>query len=112
MNVKFVDPNLITLRPEIYQFAFEMEKEMQKKDKEGYTHKDKSIEFLIDKLFEEREEVDECLTVENEGKWKIDEHINEELLHEGIMLALIRYKLKEENLKDVNEQELISQSHD
>lgn len=87
---------MITLRTEIQNFAIAMEMEMQKKDKEGYTYKDKSIEFLIDKLFEEREEVDECLIVENKGKWKIDEHINEELLHEGIILALIRHKLKEE----------------
>jgi len=103
---------MIVLRTEIQGFAIAMEKEMQKKDKEGYTYKDKSIGFLLNKLFEEREEVNDCLTVELGGKWKINENINEELLHEAIILALIRYKLAEEKLKNVNEQELIAQSHD
>jgi len=89
----------IYLRPEILEFAQAMEAEMQKKDKLGYTNNDKPIEFLIDKLSEERDEVDECLIVLSGGKWNINSNklINEELLHEGIMLALLRYRLKEMN---------------
>lgn len=90
--------NIDYLRKEIQEFAFEMEFEMRKKDSQNYTHEDKSITFLIDKLFEKRDEVDECLIPEIGGKWNINKLINEELLHEGIMLVLLRARLKEEQL--------------
>jgi len=73
------------LRPEIKNFAINMEIEMRKKDELGYTNNDKSTQ-----LHEERNEVDEC-SIDN----NIDKFINEESLHEGIMLALLRYRLKE-----------------
>ena len=91
-----MDDNIDYLRKEIQEFAFEMEDEMRKKDKENYTHEDKPIEFLLDKLFEERDEVDECLIPEFGGKWNINKLVNEELLHEGIMLVLLRDRLKKE----------------
>jgi len=73
----------------IVQFAQDMEKEMQKKDKLNYTWKDKSIEFLVDKLNEERSEVDSELT--NLPSREIDE----ELKHEAIMTMLVGQKIKD-----------------
>lgn len=80
------------LRQEIKFFAINMEKEMQKKDELGYTNNDKSIQFLEDKLYEEIDEVYDCLINEETNKF-----INEESLHAGIMLAILRHRLKEEN---------------
>lgn len=81
-------PEIPYLRKEIIDFAFAMENEMRRKDAKNYLPKDKSIEYLIDKLKEERNEVDECYV-----KNRIPKLIDEELLHEGIMLVLIRNKL-------------------
>ncbi len=78
------------LRPEIKNFAINMEIEMRKKDELGYENKSRETDYLEGKLHEERNEVDECFIDNN-----INKFINEESLHEGIMLALLRYRLKE-----------------
>ena len=92
------------MRKSLFIFAEAMENEMQRKDAQSYTIKDKSTEFLIDKLFEERNEVDECFIEVNNKKQYINKFISklvdEELLHEGIMLALVRKRLIEESSKE------------
>ncbi len=72
----------------IAEFAEAMEEKMQEKDKKGYTHEDKSLDYLVDKLKEERDEVDfELIDLPS---FEIDE----ELLHEAIMVMLVRHKIK------------------
>jgi len=73
----------------IVQFAQDMEKKMQEKDKLNYTWKDKSIEFLVDKLNEERAEVDFELTI------LPSDEIKKELLHEAIMTMLVGQRIKD-----------------
>jgi len=55
---------------------------MQEKDKLNYTWENKSVEFLVDKLNEERAEVDFELTT------LPSDEIKKELLHEAIMTML------------------------
>ena len=76
------------MREEIAEFTMAMEKEMRKKDKLGYNNHSRDIKYLISKLNEERKEVDEEIRGGN-----TDNLIHEELLHEGIMLVLIRDSL-------------------
>lgn len=96
------------MRKSLFDFAQAMEKSMQEKDKLGYENKIKSIRYLEDKLHEERNEVDECFIQSstffntNSNQW-LDKFINEESLHEGIMLALLRHRLIEEQVKLTNE---------
>lgn len=90
-NIEKEYNNTNYLRREILEFAFAMEEEMRKKDKLGYENKSRKIEYLEEKLHEERDEVDECFINDDMNKF-----ISEESLHEGIMLALLRYRLKEE----------------
>ena len=100
-NIEKEYNNTNYLRREILEFAFAMEEEMRKKDKLGYENKSRKIEYLEEKLHEERDEVDECFIQastffnKKSNQW-LDNFINEESLHEGIMLALLRYRLKEE----------------
>jgi len=90
-NIEKEYNNTNYLRREILEFAFAMEEEMRKKDKLGYENKSMTIQYLEEKLHEERDEVDDCFINNNMIKF-----INEESLHEGIILALLRYRLKEE----------------
>lgn len=72
----------------IAEFAQQMEKKMQEKDEQGYTHKDKSLDYLIRKLKEERDEVDfELIDLPSF-------EINKELVDEAIMTMLLRHKIK------------------
>lgn len=72
----------------IWDFANKMEQKMQEKDDQGYTHEDKSLEFLINKLREERAEVDfELIDLPS---FEIDK----ELVDEAIMCMLVRHKIK------------------
>lgn len=93
-NIEKEYNNTNYLRREILEFAFAMEEEMRKKDKLGYENKSRKIEYLEEKLHEERDEVDECFINDDMNKF-----ISEESLHEGIMLALLRYRIKEEQSK-------------
>ena len=92
------------MRKILYEFAQSMENAMLEKDKLGYENKSRSIRYLEDKLHEERDEVDECFIQAStffnthSNQW-FDKFINEESLHEGIMLALLRYRLIEEKTK-------------
>jgi len=90
-NIEKEYNNTNYLRREILEFAFAMEEEMRKKDKLGYEKKSREIKYLEDKLHEERDEVDDCF-INND----IDKFINEESLHEGIILAILRNRLKEQ----------------
>jgi len=78
------------IRKIVHEFARDMEQKMQEKDKKGYTHKDKSLKFLVDKLREERKEVDFELTILPSFE------IDEELVDEAIMTMLIREKIKDQ----------------
>ncbi len=83
------------MRKIIYEFAQAMEKEMQEKDNKGYTYEDKSLEFLVNKLKEERNEVDfELIDLPSF-------EINKELLHEAIMTMLVKYKMKNLTKEDL-----------
>ena len=89
------------MRKIIFDFAISMEEEMQNKDKLGYENKSRTIDYLKEKLKEERKEVDECFIQAHTffnptSNYWIAKFINEESLHEGIMLVLLRYRLKEE----------------
>ncbi len=81
------------VRKIIIKFAQAMEEKMQEKDKKGYTHEDKSLEFLIDKLKEERDEVD------FELKDLPSFEINDELVDEAIMTMLVRHKINKGEFK-------------
>ena len=79
---------LYEVRKSVWEFSTEIEKVMQEKDKLGYADKDKSLEFLVNKLREERAEVDyELISNLPLG------NINEELLHEAIMTMLVRQRI-------------------
>lgn len=80
---------MIELRPELKAAAIACELEMRKKDKLGYTSFDQSVDQLWTKLIEERKEVDECIESSDYEKF-----IKEESLHEIIMLALLRERLR------------------
>ena len=90
-NIESEYNNTNYLRREILEFAFAMEEEIRKKDKLGYENKSMTIQYLEEKLHEERDEVDDCF-INND----IDKFINEESLHEGIILAILRNRLKEQ----------------
>ena len=81
----------IKVRKIIWEFALEIEKEMQIKDKRNYTHYDKSLEFLIDKLNEKRKEVD--FELNDLPSYEV----TTELLHEATMTMLIRDKIKQKS---------------
>ena len=78
------------MRQTLVRFAHEMEVVMQEKDKLRYTNKDKSLEFLVNKLKEERAEVDYELI----GNLPLG-NIDKELLHEAIMTMLVRQRIKD-----------------
>ena len=84
---------MIKIRPSLQHLMESCELEMQRKDCESYTIEGKDIEWLWDKLIEERKEVDECK--ENLGKF-----VNEEALHEVIMIALIRQEYTNNSWKE------------
>jgi len=90
-NIEKEYNNTNYLRREILEFAFAMEEEMRKKDKLGYENKSMIIQYLEEKLHEERDEVDECFINDD-----IKKFVNEESLHEGIMLVILRNRLKEQ----------------
>jgi len=69
----------------IAKFALQMECEMLEKDELGYTHEDKNIDILIEKLEEERREVMFELLQEPINEQALDK----ELCHEAIMAMLI-----------------------
>lgn len=77
------------VRPEVANFAVEMEREMQKKDALGYTHADKSLRYLVDKLIEERCEADTELCKGNNN------NIRNELIHEAIIVMLVHSRFSE-----------------
>ncbi len=77
------------IRKIIIDFAEEMELAMQEKDKLGYTNIDKSLEFLVNKLKEEMEEVNTELDI------LPSENIAKELLHEAIMVMLVRKRIED-----------------
>ena len=77
------------VRKILWKFVLDMEQAMQEKDKLGYTHEDKSLKYLVDKLKEERAEVD----FELEDLPSVE--INKELLHESIMVMLVRNKIQD-----------------
>ncbi len=83
------------IRKIIFEFAQAMEKKMQEKDEKGYTHEDKSLDYLIKKLKEERDEVDFELV--DLPSFEVDE----ELLHEAIMIMLVRHKIKNLTKEDL-----------
>lgn len=73
------------IRELIAEFALKMELEMEEKDKQKYNHEDKSIDSLLEKLVEERREVDDEFDRDN-----IDEQLlRKELIHEAIMTMLL-----------------------
>lgn len=75
------------MRKIIFKFAQEMEKEMLISDSKGYTHIDKSLKFLVDKLNEERQEVD--LELKNLPSFEL----RIELVHEAILTMLVNYNV-------------------
>ncbi len=81
--------DIFRIRSTIHNLSIDMELAMQEKDNLGYTNKDKSLNFLVEKLKEEREEVN------NELDYLPSDSIDKELLHEAIMVMLVRQRLKE-----------------
>lgn len=72
----------------IVEFAQAMEEKMQEKDEKGYTYEDKSLESLVNKLKEERDEVDfELVDLPSF-------EINDELVDEAIMCMLVKHRIK------------------
>ncbi len=79
----------------IVEFSQVMEEKMQEKDKQGYTHEDKSLDFLVNKLKEERTEVDfELIDLPS---FEIDK----ELIDEAIMCMLVSYKIRNLTKEDL-----------
>lgn len=87
-NLNALGLNVIKIKPEQLDFFIDIYGEQYRKELEGKLKDEKTIEWLKDKLIEERGEVDECII--NEDAYKL---INEELLHEAIMCMLLRDKL-------------------
>ncbi len=84
------------LRKILHEFANAMETKMSEKDKRGYTYNDKSLDFLVNHLKEERSEVDfELIDLPSF-------EIYEELVDEAIMCMLVRNKIRNLKKEDLN----------
>lgn len=62
---------------------------MEEKDNQGYTYTDKTLDFLVNKLNEERGEVD--VELKDLPSFEIDK----ELVDEAIMCMLVGEKIKD-----------------
>lgn len=112
-NTNITDKNLqrIIVSEEKFEFFKAIHYEVYRKEetlKKKWYKQDKSIEWLVEKLNEERLEVDgeiseinEINTLYNINK-VILKLINEELLHEAILCMKLRSKLHQTLNKEVN----------
>ncbi len=88
----------VSIRNSIVDYAIAMELEIRRKKAAGVTNDGMKLIDYVDKLHEERYEVDEELikAIYNGDTKAMNKLVKEEILHEGIMLVLTRDFIKGE----------------